>query len=643
MNRGTDMKELRHCVRCGSEFVSTNGRKIYCGKDIERTCLVCGNKFITKCISDPPDVCSRSCASKAAKLKLYTCVNCGEKFHPESSRQKYCKKEIHKTCPICGKDFVYLCSGTEPETCKDIRCMNKFGHSKAMDNYQKTHKRICLWCGKEFNPTNNTQNYCKGKHYKKCMVCGKEFEIDPRDGADIRKTCSDECYYKWRCSYEGSPMCRPECREKAKQSYIKKYGVDHPMKSPEVLSTFWDSYKARTGYDHPSHNPDARSRAFKNGAKDSKLELHVAELLDQYQISYIRRYMLNGDIWSHEYDFYIPDYKILIDCDGKYFHSYMSDPDGSHVEDYYDESRIAIVPKDHIFHVIVEGQEEKDIKYLVDLIKSIDKDVFNYESDLFNWCRSIDFPYPKYDDARMLSDYRSLCKYKSEVYKPNARLGDSIIQTFHHSIYDAHVGNYPSTKEAWNDDKLLKKVILNRLIYKNDVDPSKILKGFNISKICPRVSIFNPILAKYILSRYCEEFNEVFDPFSGFSGRLLGTTSLEKKYIGQDLNSIAVAESNKIIQFLNLENCSVEEKDIFESEGTYECLMTCPPYSKKEYYKDEVVHKSCDEWIDEILCRFHCKRYVFVVDETEKYKNKVVEEIKNTSHFVKTKELLVVI
>ena len=62
-------------------------------------------------------------------------------------------------------------------------------------------------------------------------------------------------------------------------------------------------------------------------------------------------------------------------------------------------------------------------------------------------------------------------------------------------------------REAWEDDTLLKKVISNRLIYKNNVDPSKVLTGFNISKICPRVSIFNPVLAKYIVSNYLSEFD----------------------------------------------------------------------------------------------------------------------------------------
>lgn len=243
----------------------------------------------------------------------------------------------------------------------------------------------------------------------------------------------------------------------------------------------------------------------------------------------------------------------------------------------------------------------------------------------------------------MMKDWRSLHKYKSETYRPNARLGMSLIKNFHRSMYDARVGNCVSVRQAWEDDSLLRKVIENRLIYKNNVDPSKVLQGFNISKTCPTVSIFNPVLARYLTEKYLQRFDQVFDPFSGFSGRLLGVTSCNKSYVGQDLNEQAVRESNDIIDFLNLQDAQVSCKDILSSSGTYDCLLTCPPYGKKETYSSETIFKSCDEWIDECLQRFECKRYVFVVDETSKYKDYIKETLTNKSHFYKTFEYVVVI
>lgn len=202
-----------------------------------------------------------------------------------------------------------------------------------------------------------------------------------------------------------------------------------------------------------------------------------------------------------------------------------------------------------------------------------------------------------------------------------------------------------SPYDAWYDDEKLKKVIENRLIYVNNVDPHKILRGFNISKIAPRVSKFNPVLAKYIIQKYLNEYSEIFDPFSGYSGRLLGAAStLNKRYIGQDLNENVVNESKQIIDFLSInDRCTVENKDVLKSSGQYQCLLTCPPYGKKEIYNNESVFKTCDGWIDECLSRFRCNKYAFVVDKTDKYKNNIVEEINHTSHFNKTKEYIIVV
>ena len=119
--------------------------------------------------------------------------------------------------------------------------------------------------------------------------------------------------------------------------------------------------------------------------------------------------------------------------------------------------------------------------------------------------------------------------------------------------------------------------------------------------------------------------------------------STGKKYVGQDLNELAVKESNEIVEFLNLPNASTVTKDIEESSGTYECLFTCPPYGKKETYSSETIFKTCDDWITDILTRFDCQRYVFVVDETSRYQDFIKEEIKSTSHFVNFTEKLVVI
>ena len=40
--------------------------------------------------------------------------------------------------------------------------------------------------------------------------------------------------------------------------------------------------------------------------------------------------------------------------------------------------------------------------------------------------------------------------------------------------------------------------------------------------------VFKPYLAKYLISEFLPDSNIIFDPFSGFSGRMLGAASLGK-------------------------------------------------------------------------------------------------------------------
>ena len=132
--------------------------------------------------------------------------------------------------------------------------------------------------------------------------------------------------------------------------------------------------------------------------------------------------------------------------------------------------------------------------------------------------------------------------------------------------------NYRHIKHGYNDELLL-KVIKNRIVYINAITPNKILQGFNISKVAPKVSVFSAALAKLLIYKYLNDFNTIFDPFSGFSGRMLGTVSLDKKYIGQDISAIHVNESNDIIEFLHIdEYAKVYQQDILKSDGIYECF-----------------------------------------------------------------------
>ena len=405
-------------------------------------------------------------------------------------------------------------------------------------------------------------------------------------------------------------------REQALQTLATKYNVNEPIATPFCI-------------------PEISKKALSHASNMTKPEKKLNEFLTNRKFNFQYGYECNGK----NFDFAIFNnenkLQILIEIDGLYYHGLTEDSNGKHVRGDTDHERFNKVPEGVKFIVCDENKLEKCFAEILKV----------YDIDYSEWLNTIlqnmpiEFPYPEYDDKRLLTDWNHLQQWD---WNPHSKVGISIVNNYHKHIWQSRVGNNLSPVECWQNKELLMQAIKNRVIYSSTLSSQAIAAGFNICKIAPKVSVFNPILAKHIVKSYLSDYETVFDPFSGFSGRMLGACACGKNYIGQDINEIHVKESNEIINKLKL-NAVISQKDIFESAGEYDCLFTCSPYGLKEIWNEHETNKSCDEWIDECLQRFKCKRYVFVVDKTEKYKDKIVEEISNKSHFSNAKEYIIVI
>lgn len=426
-----------------------------------------------------------------------------------------------------------------------------------------------------------------------------------------------------------------QAKQKQALTNMKKYNVEHPMQSELIKQHYIQNSLEKRGYAWPLADPFFRSKNKATGK--TKNEKQIEEFLRNRGFEYQYEYVCNGKC----FDFAIfkdHELSVLIETDGKYFHGLLSDPDGKNVRGERDGERFNSVPGGVKYLV---ADHDKTQQLLAQITEVFD---INYE----DWIQQIiqnlpqEFPYYSFSEERMKKDWEHLCSY---TYNVNQHLAISIVKHFHKSLMEAHVGKLPSPLEAWNNKDILEQCVRNRMIYGNVLSSQAILDGFSIARFAPRVSIFNPSRARYLIDKYLEEYSEIFDPFSGFSGRLLGAASLNKTYIGQDIHEKHVNESNQIVDFLNLKNANISIKDILDSSGQYESLFTCPPYGGKEHWntQNDLVEKSCDEWIDECLKRFSCKAYLFVVDQTEKYKENIVEKLHQHSHFGNREELVILI
>lgn len=251
----------------------------------------------------------------------------------------------------------------------------------------------------------------------------------------------------------------------------------------------------------------------------------------------------------------------------------------------------------------------------------------------------------KNDDIRLLNN---LELFTLDFPYPNSTMQDTtdlgIIKYFHKSIYAANKRGKLAPIAAWNNKLLMKEAILNGLQYKDKdiLTPEETLARFFIAKIAPKVSVFNPKDAENLIKKYLNEYNTIFDPCCGYSGRMIGASKANKYYIGRDINETTINECNELKDFLKIK-ADIKVADSLSSIGQYECLFTCPPYGNKENWAQDIEVLSADEWIDACLKNYDCKAYLFVVDKTVKYKDYIVEHINHRSHFANSTELVILI
>lgn len=297
-------------------------------------------------------------------------------------------------------------------------------------------------------------------------------------------------------------------------------------------------------------------------------------------------------------------------------------------------------------------------------INKKDESEFDIDAFVRKYCRvswdlfkAYDFPYPEAVEKKIVGEINALKEGKNPK-------GSTLIRAYHPSLYLGYVHGRKSPVGYWEylktDYEAYKKLYINRLKYadsreadlfrKNGIlNASMTLYGLEASRIAPKPSYVKPFEMKKLIEKYASEYDTVFDPFSGYSGRMLGCLFANKNYIGRDINETTIKESKSIYEKVRKHvsaSCLLEVQSVLETKKeSHDCLFTCPPYEDIESWEGtDLVVKTCDEWIDECLKRFKCKRYVFIVDDKiKKYKEYVKEELENVSHFGKNKEYVVVI
>ena len=580
----------------------------------------------------------------------YTCRSCQQKVIINS----YLKFRSFDTCPQCDrvKTCIQRYGGKAPacsqEVSNRIVATRKLSGEEGLKKSNEKRKKTCLQKYGVEVVSQNKDIRAKQISTFKNKTAEEKREIQVKRRKTLQELYGDNYREVLKEKREATSFnrfgfrnifCTEGFQEKKKQASLKKYGTEHPSQSPLVRSKVKATNVQRYGTEH-----------FVNPEKAKQT------CIDKYGIPHYPKGVYDYDglhfdsKWELALWIYAKDHDEEIEREPTYFTIPFKGKNCGYTLDFRYKGKLIEVKGDQFFkadgtlqnpfdhsqderyeychqYAIQHGIEfwrYEDVKFAIDYVNQ------KYTKDYLGlFKRNIPFPYPELN-------------YKKDDL--------NLIRFFHKSLYEASRKGTLSPLEAWQDKNLVKKSALNRLKYTGSCTTGDIIKGFSVARIAPKVSTFKPTRAQKLISSYLDEAETIVDPFSGFSGRLLGTFRLGKAYKGFDISEKHVKESNEIIEYLHILNATISVEDLLKAPikvfDEKVCLFTCPPYGGKEHWneKNDEIEKTCDEWIDICLEKYKgCKKYLFVVDETEKYKDKVVEEIINKSHFGENREKVVLI
>jgi len=535
------------------------------------------------------------------------------------------KKNISK---MHRKDTLdYYATRTEEQKIKHNENLSKAKEEewKNMNDDEKNKRLYALHIGGENYRRNMTEE--EKKIQNKLMINGRN---------EWLKNLTDEerIYYITKLSLslqESWDLMTPEEREE--RSELIKQGMKNM--SDEAKEQMHENQKiaAIKRYKDPEEHekisrairlgkanmsPENRKQMIQNSFRNKdwynqlhrKFEIYFKESELSKHFYYDSEIYVNNNSIGHLWDYGIynkyGELELLLDLDGVFYHADDKyDYNGIQSHEEYDEIRYLSIPNNIKSCIIYELKFDESFEYLINILKLSYDEFIKNKHEYF---KNIKFPYPQYNDKELKYSYEQLCKldnddtnHKNKIFL-NVKLGNHLIYHFHPSIFKDHYNDKLSPYDIWNDNKSL----MNLMNY--------------------AIRFINASRSKLIINKYLNDYDLIFNPYDKYSGIMLGSLSLNKQYIGLNENIDILNESYNMIHFLQkyfkIPQVNIYNKNILSHTGSYPCLFTSLS-----------LHDDSDKFINECLLRFDCNKYVFVINDTHKYKNNVVEKIYNRNYY----------
>lgn len=318
--------------------------------------------------------------------------------------------------------------------------------------------------------------------------------------------------------------------------------------------------------------------------------------------------------------------------------------------------------------------------------QNIWKDRDRWISKVFDYYRKNGFPYPQMTEKEILEEVEKLkkknpneCLTEKGELKNSSSLCTNITQFINNNCFwKCSGGKTPSIYDAFMNDETLLKVLKNRMGYAKeshefeangiiypantpylfDMSDKQLFQGFRSSRIGFSTSLFKPIVAKYLIQKYCEGEN-VLDPSIGWSARYLATYSLNKNYFGIDPASVT-KNTEKLARFLKDKKSQFitsvsENKEAYKTFPEVDYVIACPPYFNLESYSGEngqsiETYSTYEDWLNKywketvINCfdrmKIGAKFTLIMISKFDKYN--LLEDMSNIMKNVGLKEFEII-
>jgi tRNA1(Val) A37 N6-methylase TrmN6 len=243
---------------------------------------------------------------------------------------------------------------------------------------------------------------------------------------------------------------------------------------------------------------------------------------------------------------------------------------------------------------------------------------------VFNYYRSKGFVKLCISDDELIQEFENFkAKDANIIINNNGEINNSssicnnVYKQFVWDKYHMAKGNGKSKSvvEVFNDDVLFMNVLKNRMGYcisKEDgierpyvftITDKMILQGIRSTGLGYNVSLFKPLVGKYLYKNYAKK--RVFDYSAGWGARCLAALSLGLEYYGVD--PLTFNEVNNMMKFFNgfgkVINGGSEDANIYDNLPKVDCIMSSPPYFDLEIYSNDdnqSVKKYCqyENWLN---------------------------------------------